>query len=433
MTIGQPEPGATLAADRAAAGESTWRFAAAGVRPKEVVRPDSIAEVVAAVRSAVVDRRALVVAGKGARLAIGNPPLRFDVALSTERLSSIEAHRPEDMTVTVQSGMTLAHLNEELAASRQCLPLDPAVAEQTTIGGLIAADACGPLRHSQGKVRDFLLGLELVDGNGELVRAGGRVVKNVAGYDVAKLLCGSFGTLGVIVSATFKVRPTPEVQRMYLWPADSLPQSVARTAELDGAGVRAAYLEALDSAACESIGVDCAAATIVGFAGSAPEVEQMETRLNAAGGGVVRRFPDEKMAGAVGALRNFPLPANEEALVARLSLRPAQLADVLARVEIEARARELALEVAAHAGVGVARCQIFDRGESRRGLLFAEWLRLAVRERGGWVIFEAIPEALRGKVDTWGFSTPSVPLMRGVKRVFDPLGLFSRGRFVAGI
>lgn len=433
MSAGGTSRSGSYAGLPAAGAEATWRFAVAGALPQVVVRPATAAETASVVRLAADSGEAIVVAGKGARLAIGNPPRRYDVALSTEHMAAVEAYCPEDMTVTVQSGMTLGALNEFLGSSGQWLPLDPAATEQTTVGGLIAADACGPLRHSHGKIRDFLLGVEVVNGSGEIVRAGGRVVKNVAGYDVAKLLCGSFGTLGAITSATFKVRPRPAVDRIYVWRAASLHEAIERHPSLDRGGVLAAYVEALNAAACESIGLECAAATVLGLSGSAAEVGQLEEALRAASGGEARPVAADKSVGMARALRDFPLPINEEAMVARVALRPSHLADALARVDVEARSRGLFLEVAAHAGVGVARCQILGRGDCAGIGLFAEWLRIAVRERGGWVTYEAMPCELRGRVDPWGLAGPVVPLMRGVKRVFDPGHTFSPGRFVGGI
>lgn len=418
---------------RADGGEATWRFAAAGVVPEAVVRPAAASEVVEIVRSARECGKGLVAAGKGVRLGIGNPPRRYDIAVSTERLTAVEAHVPEDMTITVQSGLTLASLNEVLAGSGQWLPLDPAAAEETTVGGLIAADACGPLRQSHGKVRDFLLGVELVNGHGEIVRAGGRVVKNVAGYDVGKLICGSFGTLGIVLSATFKVRPRPIAQRMLVWLGATIEEAIGRAALVARDGVVPCYLEALNEGACEAIGLECAAALVVGLEGSPAEVESQEAEVIALGGGAPRPWPQDKAIGALQAVRNFSLPINEEAVVARVATRPSLLAETVARIESEARSRGVLLEIAAHAGVGVARCQILGRGDTVRVALFAEWLRLAVRDRAGWVIYEAVPAELRGKVDAWGFNQPTLALMRGVKQVFDPHGIFSPGRFVGEI
>lgn len=425
--------GPVSAGIRAADGDATWRFAAAGVVPRAVVRPASVADLVEVVRRARERREAIIPVGRGSRLDIGNPPRRYDLAVSTEQMAVVEAHVVEDMTVTAQAGTTLRRLNEVLAEGGQWLPLDPAAADQTTVGGLIAADANGPLRHAYGKVRDYLLGVELVSGAGEIVRAGGRVVKNVAGYDVSKLLCGSFGTLGIVTAATFKTRPVPASQRLYAWLCADLGEAIRRAAVVDCGDLSPSLVEALNEGACESIGLECAAALVVEVAGSPVEVEQQDRALMAASGGAARPWPAEKSWGVLQAIRNFALPVNEDALVARVATRPADLADLMNRVEREARHRGASVEIAAHAGVGVARCQLFGGGDTTRLALLSEWLRLAFVERGGWVVFEAMPADLRGKLDTWGFNQPTLSLMRGVKQVFDPQGLLSPGRFIGGI
>jgi glycolate oxidase FAD binding subunit len=278
-----------------------------------------------------------------------------------------------------------------------------------------------------------LLGIELVNGRGEVVRGGGRVVKNVAGYDLPRLLCGSFGTLGVIVSATFKTQPKPPCQRLWVWHVDSLGEAAGRARELDRDGVAASFLEALSEGACEAIGIDGPAALAVGFAGSAAEVDGESERVRARSRGRAREVDAGTVKGVLKAIRNFAEPLSEDAVVGRVALLPSDLPALLGRLESEADARGVTLDVSAHAAIGVARCQILGAGDMARCALFAEWLRLAVRERGGWVTYEAMPNELRGHLDAWGVSGPTVRLMRGVKRVFDPDGVLSPGRFVGGI
>jgi glycolate oxidase FAD binding subunit len=417
-------------------GGATWRYAASGVLPAAVVKPRSVAEVVAVVADARRRRQAVIAVGRGARLGAGNPPRRYDVALSTAHLDGIERHVAEDMTVTVRAGTTLERLNRELGERGQWLPLDPAVADETTVGGLIAADACGPLRHAHGKVRDFLIGVELVSGGAEVVRGGGRVVKNVAGYDLPKLLCGSFGTLGVIVAATFKTRPRPGAERLYVVTCASVDDACRRALAGDRQAGAVSFLEALSEGACEAIGVEAPAALVIGTAGSPAEVEAEEMRLPAwLGGTAVVACEPGRAAAITLAVRNSQLPMNDDAVVGRIAVLPAALPALLGRIESEAAVRGVVVEISAHAAIGVGRCQIVG-GDPQRAALFAEWLRLAVRQSGGWVTYEAIPESLRGHahhLDAWGMSGPLLALMRGVKAVFDPDGILSPGRFVGGI
>jgi glycolate oxidase FAD binding subunit len=181
-----------------------------GVIPAWVVRPGSVAEVQACVRVAAADGAAVVASGLGAHLDVGARPRRLDVLVRLDRLARVVDHEAADMTVTVEAGCPLATLAATLAAAGQWLPLDPPRPEATTVGGLLAANLSGPLRAAEGTARDLLIGIRTVGADGALVAGGGRVVKNVAGYDLPKLHVGALGTLAVVVEATFKVRPRPE-------------------------------------------------------------------------------------------------------------------------------------------------------------------------------------------------------------------------------
>ena len=183
----------------ATSDQALGAFAIDGLRPECVLFPETVDDLGRCV--AAVDQAGMTVmpVGNGTQLGYGNPPQRYDVALSTRRLARVLAHEAADMTVTVEAGATLAAVNAALQPARQLLPLDPPQPEHTTIGAAIAIDASGPLRLSQGKVRDLLIGIKAFLADGTPIKSGGRVVKNVAGYDLMKLFTGSFGTLGTVV------------------------------------------------------------------------------------------------------------------------------------------------------------------------------------------------------------------------------------------
>jgi glycolate oxidase FAD binding subunit len=422
-----------VGADAVATGDATWRFSCSGVIPSVVVSPPSVEGVAETVRAASQARLALVPSGNGAHLSIGWPPRRYDAALSLRRLNRLLAHEAGDMTVTVEAGTTLAALNEALAHAGQWLPIDPPREEETTVGGLIAADRNGPLRLACGKVRDYLIGIRVVTAGGAILRGGGRVVKNVAGYDLPKLFVGSFGTLGAIVEATFKVRPRPAASRLFVWHSESIEVATRRGLELLESTVAPVFAEAINAAGAEAVGLGQDAALLVGCAGSRAEVAAQASALQAVGGGAVRDC-DPAVSGAVmKAVRAFSHAATEDALVARVSVLPAQLPALLQRFESEAVSRALLTEIAAHAGSGVAWCQAHaPQGALPLGL-YAEWMRIHTRQAGGWIVFEHVPPDLRDRLDPWGFSEPSVPLMVKIKRALDPGDIFSPGRFVGGI
>jgi glycolate oxidase FAD binding subunit len=412
--------------------ETVWRHACAGVKPVCCVLPRSSEEVVQLLALAHERRLGVVPTGNGTHLNIGFPPRRFDLALSVRRLERLIAHDAADMTATVEAGITLMQLNQALSAAGQWLPLDPPRAEEMTIGGLIAADRTGPLRLGYGKVRDMLIGIKVALADGKIVRGGGRVVKNVAGYDLPKLLVGSYGTLGVILEATFKVRPLPPILRLFVVTVASIEESHRRGLNLLGSNVTPVLLEAFNSLAAEALGLGSSPTLVVGFAGSAAEVEEQQGRLDRALGRV-QMVDEQEQPSVLKALRAFPQPAHEDVVVARVSALPSELGRLLARVEDEAELRGLSVELSAHVGSGVAWCQISGYADPLSYALLTEWMRLHVRERKGWVVFEALPPRLYGRVDPWGFNEASAGLMLRIKQALDPSGVLSPGRFVGGI
>ncbi|MBC8101029.1 MAG: FAD-binding oxidoreductase [Cytophagales bacterium] len=181
-----------------------------GIEPTAVVQPVTQDEIAAVIRDADASGKSVIPWGGGTAQDYGYPPRRADILLDLSQFRRVLAHEPGDLTVTVEAGATLADVQAVLARENQFLPLDPPHADRATMGGIIAMDACGPSRVGYGRVRDWLIGLTVVDPQGRVVKGGGKVVKNVTGYDLPKLHVGALGTLGVLVEATFKVAPRPE-------------------------------------------------------------------------------------------------------------------------------------------------------------------------------------------------------------------------------
>jgi glycolate oxidase FAD binding subunit len=426
-------------------GAGARAFTVDGLTPRCVVSPATAEELSRCVAAAHAAGLAVIPAGNGTQLGIGRVPRQYDVAVSTRRLRLIVAHEAADMTATVQAGLTLAELNAALAPAAlapaalapaaQRLPLDPPCPERATIGGVIATDACGPLRLSQGKVRDLLIGITVVLADGTLVHGGGRVVKNVAGYDLMKLFAGSFGTLGIVVEATFKIRPCPAHEVVCIIPAATTGEAVHVALDVLAAPLAPLYVEALDRAAAVAAGID-RPATVVGCGGSAEEVAVQRARIEQQFGATGVQVRDGAAGAELGvALRDFPARGcGEDAYGCKVSVLPSQLGEVLRAADEEAERRGLEAAVLAHAGSGVAviRC---PSGAAADGefVAFAESLRATVRAAGGWVVFDALPLRLKERIDPWGADTPAPALMRGVKQTLDPHGRLSPGRFVGGI
>jgi glycolate oxidase FAD binding subunit len=183
--------------------------------PRAVVRPGSIEEIREIVKLAAREKLAVIPTGARTKLGIGMPPRRYDLALDMTRMDRVVAYDPGDLTLSVEAGIPLHRLATELAPHRQFLPLAVPFANRATAGGTIASGVDSPLRQAYGTARDFVLGMEFVTGDGVSAKSGGRVVKNVSGYDIHKLMIGALGTLGVITKINFRTFPMPGMTRTY--------------------------------------------------------------------------------------------------------------------------------------------------------------------------------------------------------------------------
>lgn len=428
-----------LGADAVESGAGVRAFRVDDRTPQCVVFPRSLDELSRCVRAADAAAYTLIPVGNGTQLAIGRVPQAYDVAISTRRMRRLVAHEAADMTATVEAGLTLAALNAALAAAGQWLPLDPPHPEHTTIGAVIATDGSGPLRMSQGKVRDLLIGLTVVLADGTLVRGGGRVVKNVAGYDLMKLFTGSYGTLGIVAEATFKIRPRPQQEGLFVMPAADTRAAAESAMEILGAALTPLYVEALNEAAARGIGAADGAAVVVGCGGSAEEIAAQYACLVQLFGGSQVQSPDAATRQRLlSLLRDFPadgaVPDAPTRAGCRLSVLPSQLADVLPRIDDLAAQHGLEAETVAHVASGVAtvRFRVPPDG-SAAVCTFAAAVRALMRSADQWVVFDALPAELKRDVDPWGTDPPGVVLMRGIKDTLDPHHRLSPGRFVGGI
>jgi glycolate oxidase FAD binding subunit len=400
--------------------------------PAVVVRPADVDALAAAVAASARAGAALVPLGRGAHRQLGHAPARYDVALSTARLDRVVEYAPADMTVTVESGLTVSALQAVLAGEGQWLPLDPPLPAETTIGGLVAADLGGGLRSSEGRVRDLLIGIGVVTADGRRARAGGRVVKNVAGYDLMKLFTGSLGTLAVVCEATFKVRPRPALLRCLALTSRDL-RAVLTIAER----VAEARL-ALASALVRAVWGDGAAPPMLLclLAGVAPDVAEQRARLLALAGADVEVM----------------LEADADAPAARALLDPvrdlvraAPGEIVLRAAALPRRARAVLEGIMGAVPAGSATALLDPRSGAVTVALAsaaatpasaaADLARIAevTTSAGAHLVVERWPPALAPTIQVWSPLPPALPLMRRLKAALDPRGTLAPGRFIGRI
>jgi len=398
------------------------QFAVDGIEPSWVLLPATASEAATALGICAEHDLAVVPAGRGLRLGRGRVPARLDVVLSTSAMGAIVDHAAADLTVTVEAGATLAAVNDALRSAGQWLPFDPPLPHETTIGGLIAAQAAGPRRQAFGTVRDSLLGVHALLADGTAVKSGGRVVKNVAGYDLHKLLVGSFGTLAVIVEATFKLQPLPETQRLVSFGPGAATRMIALALTLADANLGAQILELLVGPQGETV-------LVAEFAGMAEDVEEASRRAASRAGQFVAEPFDETALRA--RLDDFERAA-PDSVVLRAAVPRAFLGAWLgAALE---RCAPLASRVTAqvHAALGIARLRLEAADDQRFPPVLAR-LRAAAREGGGYLIVEHAPLRWKRWLDVWGPPSAAHDLMKGIKAAFDPRGLLAPGRFVGGL
>jgi glycolate oxidase FAD binding subunit len=424
-----------LPPDVAVTGEALHAFSADGVTPALVLLPRSLEELSRCVALANEAGLGTLPAGNGSFLSMGRVAELYDVAISTRRLNRIVAHEAADMTITVEAGVTLAAADRTLRAAGQRLPLDPPLAEDATIGAVIATDAAGPWRLAHGKVRDLLIGITVVLADGRIVHGGGRVVKNVAGYDLMKLFAGSYGSLGIVGEATFKVRPRAEDSCACLVARRDGNEAVSLGLEVC-ASLEPAWAEVLDARAAASLGVGDSDACVFGFEGVDDELAVQTQRLrDRVPGGAVTVCPVADADRILGLVRDFPARDFGAATTVgcQLSVLPTHVGAVLSSVHEQARRCGIDLASVTHVGSGVV--VLRGQGDGDDGVLveFLALARAVAAENGGAAVLDRLPTRLKPLIDPWGPEPPAMPLMRGVKRTLDPRRLFSPGRFVGGL
>jgi glycolate oxidase FAD binding subunit len=411
-----------------------------GVHPGILCTPTSAEEIAAVLGVAHRERAAVIPWGGGTRMSIGFPPRQADIALVTAGLSEIVEYEPADLTVTVQAGMRFAALQALLRQHGQMLGLDPPSAELATIGGVIASNASGPTRLAYGTARDLVIGVRVANAEGVLTKAGGRVVKNVTGYDLNKLYTGSFGTLGVIVEISFKLHPLPQTQGTTLAVFDSPDRAQEAVQRIVRSPLGASALTILDPQAA-SRALDRAApaggavllALVAGFeravkrqtrdlAEMCPDALSTDILDPAEGDQAWRR------------VREFAdLTVDPEDAILKLGVPPASSAATMQRMHEFARTHDLPVTRLAHAGSGVVYVRVggFDQppGRDRLSRLVREG-RIAADALHGSLVVERCPIELKSDVDVWGDVGSSFRIMAALKERFDPRGVLNPGRFV---
>jgi len=390
-----------------------------GITPLVVVEPRDAESAGATLAWASRARVPLITRGGGTKLAWGPPFQPAAVILSTARLNGVVAHRHGDLTATVQAGAALARVNHELAAHRQWIPLDPSHLDAATIGGIVATNDSGPRRHRHGAPRDLIIGITVARTDGRLARSGGIVVKNVAGYDMARLMTGSFGVLALIVDATFKLAPVPPASRTVSLTTPSLASLGNLLAEIAASQTMPTAVE-LEMPPGR---------VLVRFETTARAAEQQSSEIGvlASEHGApcdIVSGADESALWQAHALR----PWNRPGCVVKIGLLPAQLTTLLEW--LRELPKRLDWELIGQAGVGVFLLRVEGPADEQERLVTQLRARLKPGE-GHASLVRAGPEVkkrLGGEL-----VGDALSLMQTIKRQFDPAGILNPGRGPGGL
>ncbi len=400
-------------------------FAVDGLTPRAAVAPSTYEQVAEVMRYAHAEGLAVIPWGGGTHTHIGNVPGRYDIALNLARLDRIVEHEPADLTASCQAGITLDRLRGHLGKHAQLVPLDPPWGEKATVGGVLAANASGPSRHAYGAPRDFTIGLRVVTADGRVTKTGGRVVKNVAGYDLCKLYIGSLGTLGIIVEATFKLAPLPRAERTVIATFETPARACAFSAELQRRGLALRAVQLLNPTASSAARLPASggsSALILDLAGTPQAVERSRREIGELAQDAAVDLGEPKDATNVWESVSRLSSTADTVLSCKATALPTQMPSLIDSLEaVGGPPRILALPTI---GILYASWAHLDNAEETIGRL-----RAATSGASGSLVIEVCPPDLKRRLDVFpDVSGPPFDLMRRIKQQFDPKGILSPGR-----
>ena len=393
-----------------------------GIVPRFVATPASAEQLAAVLAAADESGAAVVPWGSGRHMALGNVPARYDLALRTAKLDRMLEYEPADLVVTVEAGLTLGRIQTLLAEHGQFLPID--APDEATVGGVLAAGVSGPSRHAYGLPRDWLLGCRIAHVDGSVSKGGGRVVKNVAGYDMPKLAVGSLGTLGVIVEATFKVAPLPATQETLLATFPSLDAAVEA---VFAAADRGLVLRAI---ALQPEPHDDALAACW-LAGPNAAVERSARELAELTGGAETRRLEDAESGRWWAQVEQTLTPAESGVGLRVSLPPSAVVGFMQGLEALGHGDAPTITSLSYPTTGLVLARL-GGAPVERLVDVIEAARKLATEAAGSLLVTTAPVAVKERVDVWG-EADAPSLTRRLKQEFDPRGTLNPGRFVGGL
>jgi len=453
------------------------KYTVDNLRPRAVVFPRNAREVSEAVRMAGREHLSIVPWGSGTQIGMGNIPSRLDLVISSARMDHMLDVDTANLTITVEAGVRFRDIQARLAteedrcylpledlskdqdelicsdrSSSGCfLPMDPPFSDTATIGGIVAANSSGPRRLLYRFPRDLLLGVRFVAPDGELVGTGGKTVKNVSGYDISKLMVGSYGSLGFICEMTFKLLPLPERMETSLLFFESFEDARALAEAVLDTPLVPAAVEVVNRSACQMLsyghltGIDRGPyAVAVAMEGFEPAVQRMKREVLDMAKGLGAK---EDLSFAEDDHRRFWLAVSHlqtaadqrfsRAITCKLTYPISLTREVVGFAEKLLSDKDLNHTLMVHAGTGACVISLSGDPEGGRGqgtaVTLIQDLLAHCRNKGGNLLIHSAPSDLKPRLKMWGEPGPDLLVMERIKRQLDPAGIFSPGRFVGGL
>lgn len=398
--------------------------------PSAVIYPSTVAELTKVMQSAYNHNWRVLACGSASKLSWGGVSKPIDLVISTQRLNQVIEHAVDDLTVTAQAGVKLADLQQVLFKTGQFLPLEPAYPKDATLGGIIATADSGSWRHRYGGVRDLLLGISFVRSDGEIAKAGGRVVKNVAGYDLMKLFTGSYGTLGIITEVTFRVYPVQEASGTVILTGEADAIATA-TKTLLASALTPTAADLVSTQLVTKLSIGQGMGLIVRFQSVNESVQEQSSRLLQLGQqlglqGTLYVNSDEAHLWQ-SLSEQIWLTPQTPGITCKIGVLPIAAIKTLTHFDTLTSSTGLGR---IHAGSGLGQLR-FDLELAMPETIIK--MRHQCQSDNGFLTILDAPIALKQQLDTWGYNGNALTIMRRIKQQFDPNYILSPQRFVGGI
>ena len=404
-------------------------YAIDGQSPRAVAIPSTEKQLSSLLSFADSEGMSVVPYGNGNLVALGNSPESLDIIVCTTGLKQSIDHRPGDLTATVGAGVSFGALQKYLTKTGQWLPLEAPLGFHRTIGSVLAIDQSTPLTLSQGTARDLVIGMRVASPDGEITKSGGRVVKNVTGFDIAKLHIGALGTLGVILEASFKVWPIPKKDVTLVATYISLNEAIQATQELAQSGDIPDAVEVVAS----GNGVSAYFRFLGTPIGVQSRLDETRRTLKSSNTQHMETLGSNEATEAWQGITDFGWE-NAEELLLRFGCLPSRTAALAEMVSSILSKEDLEITIVAGPGRGVIVCTISTASNNNDQVVaLIERLRTSAALLDGYVVAEKCSQEIKQRLDVWGFPGDTLSLMRRLKKQVDPRNTLNRGRFLWGI